>query len=421
MKFFFLLTFVFWVIQSNGQNEFQKNDTLFLFYESGTFNLSTTNKEKLHRFINNSKKNSCLTTQILLNGYSDIDGSEQLNIQLTHKRMSDVKAAIENSSNYTIKTTNCFAEKGIRRLKKNENRRVEVIFYCEPSLATPNETEIKKENSEPKKIKVYKDSIITFPSGMQVILKKELLTKLNTSNTLNNLKIKDQSLINPNVIPSNTQDTNGYPLASAGMFDISFKGSNGKDTCLNTPVNIRFPLSKNKNYNPKTMRPYKRNSKGLWEKTDDFEVKRVKIMGKKYFEITVICSGKFNLDAPVNSLALKLKISRVPKNIILDSVIVTNDFNTIRLKGISSKKNIIKMFLPFKQDRLNVQYYFHNKETLETLVSKRERIKKHQVGFGFHFYSKQNIKDKFPIKFFWPRSKKRAILYEKLMVKQIST
>lgn len=253
---------------------------------------------------------------------------------------------------------------------------------------------------------------------MEAIILKELVATLDTTKLLSKFEIIDLSLNNQRHTTGYTQDSDGNPLASAGMFDVVFKNISGEDTCLNTPIIVRFPVRSDGCYEPKYMLPWKRNKKGNWEITTAFKIKKIKIREKEYFETQISCPGKYNMDTKLSRIKIKLK--PIIKNYILDSVIAINQCKTIKLKGISENNKSIKLIFPCSLNNIDIRYYFHDKDNLVPYTSKKKKLSKHKKKMSFSFCRRQKkAASKYRIQFLFPKLKKRSVTIEENQLEKI--
>lgn len=411
MKTYFLLLFTLWFsLLVDGQSFKTLPDTVILKFGINESQLSPSHTNALNKVISKLKKDSCGKINVWLYGYTDADGGDDFNIKLAKKRINSVEEIIKKEALFSTHKRTPFAKKGKRKSIKSENRRVEVVFRCAI-----------KSNSDStflsgKKLKIYQDSTAIYASGMEIVFPKDLVATLDTTNKFSRFEIIDKSINSDYPITGYTQDEDGNPLQSGGMFDAIFKNKQGEDTCLNHPITIRIPI-KTGNCTPRSsMLPWKKNSKGLWEPSTDFLIKEVKINGKDYYEIKITCPGLNNLDIKTSRFQIKLKATEISNEYILDSAVVINRCKTIKLKGTPPKKGkSIKMIVPCDFEDFYVEYYFHHKETRETFISKSVEIKSHKKTLGLSFcrYQKKP-RSKFSLRVFWPMLKKRTIKFSEL-------
>lgn len=413
MKFILLLfTSFLIVIQCYCQSIYSNTESLTLLFNSNSSKLTLPNKIILEKAILDIKKDSCNIVNVQLKGYTDSEGKDNYNLLLAKARIESVIEIISENSTFIIDSVFPFAKKGLRYSNKFENRRVEVDFICEKINSIIDSSFIPKSTIEIQN-KTYEDSTIIFLSGMEAIIPKELVAIIDTTKLLSKFEIIDLSLNNGSGISGFTQDTEGNPLASAGMFDAIFKNISGQDTCLSIPITVRFPVRNDGCYEPQFMLPWKRKKDGNWEISNEFKIQKIKIREKEYFETKISCPGKFNMDTKLSRIKLKLKPIEVSGNYILDSVISTNQCKTIKLKGVSKNNKSIKFIFPCNFKNMDVEYYFHNKDNLDPYVSKKMKVSKHKKRMAFSFCRRQKkAASKYTIQLLWPKLKKRTVTIE---------
>jgi hypothetical protein len=417
MKYYFTVIIILLTsIQLYSQKSGLSSDTLVVYFGNNTFDLTNTSKNYINNKVSEILKESCDSVHIMLNGYTDKNGPENYNIVLAKKRLLQVEKIISENPQFKIDNNFPYAESGNRLSTMSKNRRVEIIFKCEHIHKNSTDLTKKEAPVKDKPIKIYQDSTIIYPSGMQIVLKKELVASLDTSNAFSKFEIIDQSLNNPNTISGYTQDENGNPLASAGMFDIISENRFGEDTCMSTPITVRFPIRNDGCYKPLYILPWKRNKNGAWEETDTFKIDTVNIQGVEYFETQITCPGKNNMDAKLSRFKIKLKGREISKNFVLDSAIITNDCKTMKLRGLSKNGKKIKVIVPCNFQQLNIQYYFHNKDSNLPFTSEEIKINSHNKGLGYRFckVEKRNS-GKFRRQLIWPKLRTYSIIFNQLI------
>lgn len=371
-------------------SSYSQNDTLFLFFEKDNYTI--TNAHLFEDRIKRTLKGYEEKINVSIYGYTDIDGKEGYNMKLAKNRIKSAENILTNYPNLSISTIIPHGEKGKRLTTKLKNRRVEIIFHIPEKQVSHTISSSLQSNIDtiipPKKEKIYKDSLISFPSGMKASLDKTLVATLDTTNDFSYFNIIDASIYSASHnTTGNTQDIYGNPLASAGMFTVVVKDKEGRDACLDTPITIRLSVREDGCYQPRDMLSWERDKKGGWRRTNTFKMKVVEINGKKYFEAKVICPGRFNIDAKLSVFKMKLKVKTpiASSNYILTSVILSNKCKTVRLEGVAKKNNVIKIKNSCNYRSLDAQYYFQHKGSSKIYVSDKIPLYKHKKKLEYGF------------------------------------
>ena len=293
-------------------------------------------------------------------------------MQLSKKRVVSVEKLVKSHAFLKSYSTQYFGEHGTKPEDKSFNRRVDICIYGVQHFASKGKDSLLADSISKRKKqekKVYKDSLIMLPNGMEVLLVKELVQQLDENKKMK-LKFTNISLDNDSSGTIYTQDTEGYPLVSAGMFFIEFEAGNG-DSCSKHPITIRIPKRDQKCNSCPVMTPYDLRPMG-WGTTRDnqFKIKEIKYKGQDYYEVTTYCPGKKNLDCKPAYYKVRFKARK--SNYALDSVVIGNSCKTILLKGspTNDRKKMVKMKLPCYTKNLNVTCYETDRKTGKQIITK---------------------------------------------------
>ena len=126
----FSVLFLFISYLSVAQEQFT------VYFDTNKFDLTSTEKENLNRWMMNNPK----VKIVAINGYTDKDGSSELNDTLAQKRVDFIynmvaqKIAIRSDFK-----TRSFGENHLQEKDKSKNRRVDIYFILEKDLSRENE------------------------------------------------------------------------------------------------------------------------------------------------------------------------------------------------------------------------------------------------------------------------------------------
>lgn len=132
-----------------------------VFFESNKFQLTSTERGKLDKWLAENKKSKILA----INGYTDEDGSVGLNDTLAQRRVSNVFDYIKGK----LAIREDFKTRSFGKLHKQDavkanNRKATIYYLLEKDLAKENEILGIKEETKP----VKKTEVIDFPSSITV-------------------------------------------------------------------------------------------------------------------------------------------------------------------------------------------------------------------------------------------------------------
>jgi outer membrane protein OmpA-like peptidoglycan-associated protein len=131
IKFSTLTTLLFFAIQmATGQQQFS------VYFDTNKFSVTATENQRLDQWISENSK----VKIVAINGFTDKDGSSELNDSLAQKRVDFIYKTIENKvairSDFKSRS---FGEKHLQQLDKSKNRRVDVYYILEKDLPRENE------------------------------------------------------------------------------------------------------------------------------------------------------------------------------------------------------------------------------------------------------------------------------------------
>jgi outer membrane protein OmpA-like peptidoglycan-associated protein len=131
IKFSTLTTLLFFAIQmATGQEQFS------VYFDTNKFLVTATENQRLDQWISENTK----VKIIAINGFTDKDGSSELNDSLAQKRVDFIYKTIENKvairSDFKSRS---FGEAHLQQQDKSKNRRVDVYYILEKDLPRENE------------------------------------------------------------------------------------------------------------------------------------------------------------------------------------------------------------------------------------------------------------------------------------------
>ncbi|MFZ9847803.1 MAG: OmpA family protein [Flavobacteriales bacterium] len=352
----------------------QRVDSISIFFKSNEFRLSNENVKKVQHHLDSLKKYSWDTLYVKLNGFADVSASDGYNYSLSKKRIQAVRSLLKSDKLINSFSEKAYGEKGLHPENKDYNRRVDICFYGKGSrkgslCATKEDDSLDVTN---KKVE-YNDSIINFPSGMQVVLHKNLVEMLQKRQA-ENFRFTDLSIGSGDEGDTLfTQDADGNPLISAGMFEMNVD-FRGKDTCTDV-VTIRVKRDRRCG-----SMLWNIDADGNWNIDTNIKVKGKVIGGIIYDEVTLSCGeahgkGKLNFDCRTPSYEVLVK----SRNIFytLNYVTLSDKEKTVRFSSISvkNKKRWVRLVVPCSVEDYKLTYYEKNRITDKKKTTKNIDVK----------------------------------------------
>ncbi|MCB9226491.1 MAG: OmpA family protein [Chitinophagales bacterium] len=230
-KTFFLTTaFLLGFIISYAVNI--KTETIY--FEKDAYTLDNQSIQKLEKLSG--------STMFYLNGYTDNDGSDNYNINLSKERVQSVKNyLIDKGVSKNKIETGFFGEENpvnenLNEKQKTLNRRVEIKYIDDPLLSFEVEKQCFTINNE-------KDTIIVGKEGTEIFFPAKAFANKKVEIKLQEFyKLLD-------VISANlTTTSNGLPLETSGMINVEAYANN-KTLTLQKDIEIKFnKLGNNEDY-----------------------------------------------------------------------------------------------------------------------------------------------------------------------------
>lgn len=188
----FLVLFLLGSLPLSAQEQFS------VYFETNKFDLIPTENKRLQNWITENPKVKIGA----INGFTDKDGSSEMNDSLAQKRVDFIYASIENkiAIRSDFKTLS-FGEKHVQKQEKSKNRRVDIFYILEKDLARENEIlgiteEIRVEN--PKTEIRYPDIFkVQNPNGTvsEYTLDNNFMQKIATAKSGEKLQLENLNFV----------------------------------------------------------------------------------------------------------------------------------------------------------------------------------------------------------------------------------
>lgn len=304
-------------------------------------------------------------TQINLAGHTDSDGNNEYNLILSEKRVAEVRRyLIGVGLDERVITTGFFGENAPKtgnttETGKAENRRVEVRVFYEKEIKIVEEKppvpikkpirkpirkpiqkpvieeDIPEKQPEPKQPKPKRDTVFAM-DDLQVIISKSDYEKFKDCLVITSTMTGDEAYQSG----METVTTEGVPLMSCGMASVQL--AKPCEGCFDKPIKVRYRMPE-PTCDPcgSGRRLYVGNSEGTWSRARG-SVKRVKVDGEYFYEMTFYCPNSYNCDCKkVPPLKQKFKMPKGYKlttlNVVYDCPILNYEFDKIRRRKAKGK------------------------------------------------------------------------------------
>lgn len=107
-----------------------------VYFETNKFNLTATENQRLNQWISSNPK----VKIIAINGFTDRDGSSELNDSLSQNRVDYIYEFVKNKIAIRSDCKSIsFGEKHLQNQEKSKNRRVDIYYILEKDLKRENE------------------------------------------------------------------------------------------------------------------------------------------------------------------------------------------------------------------------------------------------------------------------------------------
>lgn len=169
-----------------------------IYFETNKFDLTKTENESLNNWILSHTKSKI----VAINGFTDKDGSSEMNDSLSQKRVDFIYEFVK--SKVAIRSdckSRSFGEDHLQNLEKSKNRRVDIYYILEKDLSRENEILgiIKEVKTPPAKPEIrYPDSFqVQNPNGTvsEFNLDVDFMKKVTEAKSGEKLKIENLNFI----------------------------------------------------------------------------------------------------------------------------------------------------------------------------------------------------------------------------------
>lgn len=295
--------------------------------------------------------------KVELIGHTDNYGSDEYNHKLSQKRVIAVQQFLQNTYlNPNIITINSQGEaqpvqNNDSDIGRQKNRRVEIIIY-------KNSNQEILPNKDKKIVGLIKEDTLSISIKKDIPIKENSFTKKDTTLIINEVLIEiskedlekykdciqfdvttDAEAALQNNLTTMTVDNSA--LISCGMISITLDPPCGG--CFEKPIKVKFPIPKQNSCNIcSSPSPFNISNNGRWDENNDSKIRQVRINGKRYYEMTVLCPGSKNCDCIKESKQITFKVPRKYKieklNVVFDCPLGNYSF--------LPKRNKAKGYLP---------------------------------------------------------------------------
>lgn len=288
---FVACTIMLWAAFCQGQTTFTKK--VQIHFATGKYVLTGEHKKAILKLLDSIPKTDTGMQveihRIAVNGHTDNEGDSATNLLVSEKRADAVvQYLVEKGMDQTVVKKNYFGEtKPIVSNKDSHTKQINRRVDIEVTYVVTTNAELMAAASRPDRC--LHDTLIKMHDGtlvkMSICDYERIGGDFQVNTVLNGDAVRQSGL--------NTMGDDGTPLMSGGMFTIRFKN----DSCLKKPLTIRVPVD-TCIHEPKKMLKYVYNyNKGRWTRTR-VHVHVVKVKGQQFYEFTVQCPGKINIDYP---------------------------------------------------------------------------------------------------------------------------
>tara|TARA_B100000508_G_scaffold140192_1_gene140475 strand:+ start:20896 stop:22401 length:1506 start_codon:yes stop_codon:yes gene_type:complete len=244
LKYLFLfITSLFYCLSSFTQDTLKVN-----VYFNVNDSVATADEMKK---VDNLLQNTSSLNKVILAGHTDSDGSMDYNRELSHRRVLNVKNAIESSVNVEIEI-NYFGESSpitsnLSSAGKQKNRRVELLFIYDPfknSREHKNNLTIDEVYSELEaneqvfSIRNDEDTILVLEEGTVFIFDKNTFDSTEEKVLF---KVKEVYSYADMIGERLTTTSNGHRLKTGGMLKTEALNESGKSIQPNKPITVLMP------------------------------------------------------------------------------------------------------------------------------------------------------------------------------------